>query len=89
MSYQLVKVQKPEGLVSSLFASEAELISAFAELGFEHKGAESRASLRPELQGQPKFSGVCGPMWGGYGGAEGQEPVIRYESWEAYEILSS
>jgi hypothetical protein len=41
--------------------------------------------LRQELRYQPKFDGVYGPMWGGV--MDG-EVCLRYESPEAYEILS-
>jgi hypothetical protein len=60
---------------------------AFGEIGqYEFEGIEERAYLKPELQGQPKFKKLAGPM---YGGEEDGVPVIRYESWEAYERMSA
>lgn len=44
-------------------------------------GENRNKANRSELQGQPIFSGMCGPMWNGNG--------VRYESVEAYAILSS
>lgn len=74
---------------------------------------ESGTHLRPELRGQPRIKGLCGPMWGGWKDADGEsifpindrDPespplsyspsqgpvaavVIRYETWEAYEVYS-
>ena len=49
--------------------------------GYEHIGFNLNGHQRQELQGQPKFKGVLGPMWDGHG-------VIRYETPKAYERLS-
>jgi prefoldin subunit 5 len=62
------------------------LIECFAARGYQHTGDETRTVLRKELQGQPKFQGLCGPMWGGTD--ENGDPVIRYEDWASYEVLS-
>ncbi len=35
---------------------------------------------RIELHNQPKFAGLCGPMWDG--------DKVRYETWEVYDALS-
>ena len=61
-------------------------IECFAARGYQHTGDETRTVLRKELQGQPKFKGLCGPMWGGTD--ENGDPVIRYEDWGSYEVLS-
>lgn len=62
------------------------VIPAMSVRGFEHNGPCTRKSLRPELQGQPMFTGVCGPMWGG---VENGVSVIRYETTAAYRTLSA
>ncbi|PFC08174.1 hypothetical protein CN284_26830 [Bacillus cereus] len=55
------------------------------EIPFLTKGLHESKSTRKELQMQPKFSGFCGPMWGGY--TSDGKPIIRYESTEAYNAL--
>ena len=60
--------------------SAADLIPSMEAKGFKHTGFNSNRSQRAELQGQPKFSGVLGPMWGG--------DHLRYEDQEAYDRLS-
>ena len=58
----------------------------FAEEGYLETGIETGKHLRPELQGQPKFKGLCGPMWGGRD--DKGRPVIRYEDQKTYDSLS-
>lgn len=59
----------------------------FEERGFRFTGQyQTGTQLREELRGQPKFEGLCGPMWGGTT-AEG-DPIIRYEDWDSYNVLS-
>ena len=59
---------------------------AFGEIGqYEFDGIEDRPHLKAELRGHPKFKKLAGPMWNGI---EDGEPVIRYEAWDVYEILS-
>ena len=36
---------------------------------------------RAELDNQPTFKGLCGPMWDG--------GMLRYEGWDVYEMLSN
>ena len=48
--------------------------------------SRGRIARREELIGLPTFSGFCGPMWDGYG--DDDEPVVRYEDWETYRLLS-
>jgi len=62
-------------------------VAAFAARGFQHIGTQNATHLRKELQGQPQFAGLTGPMWGGTD-PDGT-PVIRYEDWESYKVLSS
>lgn len=63
-------------------------VREFAELsGYTFRGwSPQRAGRRPELAGQPLFEGLLGPMYDGLD-ADG-EPVIRYETQDAYDILS-
>ena len=63
----------------------ADTIGAFEDRGYRYRGDETGAHLREELRGQPKFDGLCGPMWGG---TSNGQPVIRYEDWASYELLS-
>lgn len=53
---------------------------------YELTGTYSNPRVRPELQGQPVLNGYMGPM---YNGMENGSHVIRYESLEAFEILSA
>ena len=50
-------------------------------------GRHNSAGTREQLQGQPKFVCVCGPMWEGFG--EDGYAVIRYEDGAAYDSLSN
>lgn len=44
---------------------------------------------REELDNQPQFDGYCGPMWDGTRRWGGEEcGVLRYETWEVYDMLS-
>lgn len=83
MIYRLV--QQVEGRLIATDFNADNFIAAMSVRGFEFNGENRNRSNREELQGQPKFCGVCGPMWGGdeIGGA-----VIRYETVEAYRTLS-
>lgn len=48
-------------------------------------GVEQSSYLRECLQGQPKIKGLCGPM---YDGEHMGYPVVRYESWAVYDMMS-
>lgn len=41
---------------------------------------------REELDNKPEFDGYCGPMWDGMRGPG--RAVLRYETWEVYDMLS-
>lgn len=44
---------------------------------------------RAELDNQPEFDGYCGPMWDGERRWNGERcAVLRYETWEVYDMLS-
>jgi hypothetical protein len=57
------------------------MVPVIEAAGFKFIGFNRSEYGRTELQGIPKFSGLCGPMWG-----DGQ---ICYETWRAYEDISS
>lgn len=64
------------------FASvEAAIAAGFVQDGESRVGGP----LRPMLQGQAKFKGCAGPMYGE--SYEDGEPCLRYEQWEAYNRL--
>lgn len=79
--YQVVFNNPIAGLISERF-SAAQLGPAMAEHGFTQVGVNTNPKHRVELQGQPKFDGLCGPMYGGPG-------VVRYETAAAYSQLSA
>lgn len=60
--------------------------SALGDFGYEFGGFEDSPSLREELLGEPKIKGLCGPM---YDGETDGVPCIRYETLDAYRILSA
>jgi hypothetical protein len=86
MHIQIVYVVN-HSLAQETFETE-DAIADLARRGWTHTGAQGGAPLRAELRGQPKFKGLCGPMWGGNTGPGGA-PVIRYETSEAYSSLSA
>jgi hypothetical protein len=67
-------------LISTLPISIDVFIAIMEEAGYKHVGYSFNSQQRTELQGQPKFEGLIGAMWDG--------DAIRYETAEAYEILS-
>lgn len=75
MKYRLVE----EGKVSEL--NERNLSEVFYQKGFRFIGlTDNDGRLRKELVAQPRFSGLCGPMWDG--------DAIRYETQSVYDSLS-
>lgn len=74
-------VQSIEG---KLIVTEFEidnLIPAMEIRGYAFTRVNTNSRQRAELQGQPMFKGVNGPMWDGN--------AIRYEDTEAYAQLSA
>ena len=67
------------GFTTTEFPIE-RLRAGMEERGFGFTGLNSNPRQRQELQGQPKFKGVVGPMWGG--------DHLRYECPKAYASLS-
>jgi hypothetical protein len=62
--------------VASTFGPEVDLIAAMEVRGFTFTGANNNTRHRAELQGAPKFAGICGPMWDG--------DALRYEDQSSY-----
>ena len=79
MQYQFVFTV--DGRVMATEFSDNNVYSAMEVRGHNFVRMENGRHLREELRGQPVFSGVFGPMYGGPG-------CVRYETHEAYEILS-
>lgn len=80
MKYELVQSIDGDFIVTKL--TTENLIPAMEIRGYELTSYNRNRSHRAELQGQPKFSGLCGPMYGGPG-------VIRYECTKANDQLSA
>lgn len=81
MKYRLVQCIEEGRLVATEFDNLEALLAECEVRGFELAGLHRSDWGREELQGQPKFTELCGPMWGG--------DAIRYEDVEAYRILST
>lgn len=78
MSYRIV-----QSVEDRLIVTEPTDIIAWANVaGVAITGYNHNPHQRPELQGHPKLSGFCGPMWDGNG-------IIRYEDVAAYRTLSA
>lgn len=74
-------IQCVDGLwIKSEFGPEVDLIAAMEVRGYAFAKLNNNPSQRAELQGQPKFQGVNGPMWDG--------DAIRYECPAAYAAPS-
>lgn len=83
MIYKLVS--QIDGRLSVETFTADNIIPAMEVRNYQFNGLCHRKSLRAELQGQPMFQGVLGPMWGG---TENDKPVVRYETTQAYNTLS-
>ena len=79
MQYRLI--QNVDGQMICTTGDVKDAIPAFDVRGYRHTGFNQSAVQRPELQGQPKFDGLAGPMWDG--------DAIRYEDWATYNTLSA
>lgn len=63
------------------FDNRADLIKFMEGKGFKHTGDNESKANRIELQGQPKFNNMVGPMYDGGG-------RVRYETRELADALS-
>lgn len=80
-------VQLVEGTWGVADFTDENVIPAMEVRGFKFAGMQPpRGPLREELVGQPMFSRVIGPMWGG---VENGAVVVRYEDQNAYDRLST
>jgi hypothetical protein len=73
MKYQIVDGNK-NPVLNSIDEVEA--------LGYKMSGYNLNTYNRAELQNQPVFAKLCGPMW------SGSADVMRYETSEMNDILS-
>lgn len=78
MKYRLI--QNVEGKWLNTELTDENLHAALEVRGFEFIGLQTGNHLRKELQGEPMFSGLIGPMWDG--------DAVRYEDQAAYDRLS-
>jgi hypothetical protein len=79
MEYQIVQTVDGKLTLSTV---KPENIGAWCEVrGFTLVGQCKRRGIRPELHGQPVFSGLLGPMYGGQG-------IVRYEDPATYDAMS-
>lgn len=79
VSARLIQMIDGEFLRSD-FGPEVDLVAAMEIRGYAFVGLNSNPRQRVELQGQPKFRGLAGPMWDG--------DAIRYEDAPANDALS-
>lgn len=86
--FQLVQLVDKR-LLSDLFdpAEGRDPMTAFSIRGFHFAGPTTNNRLRAELRDRPRFTGLCGPMWGGL--SDDGRPIIRYETQDAYNVLSA
>lgn len=80
MKYKLV--QRIDDRFVETTGDMTNVVVAFEVRGFTFTGINANPRQRLELQGQPKFSGLCGPMYDG-------PDFIRYEDQDAYRVLSN
>jgi hypothetical protein len=80
---QVIKAQVVLTVEGLTFVHDVDLdnLDAFMEVrGYPFTKLNDNRGQRAELIGQPKFQGVCGPMWNG--------DRIRYECPETYAQMS-
>ena len=79
---------KVQMIFNDMTNQEFESVEAVIAAGFVQDGlSRVGGPQRPMLQGQPKFKGCAGPMYGR--SYESGEDCLRYEQWEANERLSA
>ncbi|MFJ8528608.1 hypothetical protein [Bacillus sp. NPDC094106] len=76
--YEVISDTK-SGMKREEFHSVDEITSKYTLNGFKEH------AMKQELQGQPRFFGLLGPM---YNGVKNGVPVIRYETQVVYNALS-
>ena len=80
--YTVVGLVTSSGRPFSVEASKEYFVATMKKKGFDFLKWNDSPKQRPELQGQPRFKGLAGPLWGGP--AQG----IRYETPASYKALS-
>jgi hypothetical protein len=80
IKFKLVTM-KDGSMVAEIYHTPEALAAAVRRLGGHQTGVEESTRRRVELQGQPIFNNLLGPMYDGPG-------TIRYEDSAAYDILS-
>jgi hypothetical protein len=87
MKYRIVQVLSIDGKREWLVTDVDDIEPAMAARNAPVVGMSSKnGPLREELRGLPVFKGFAGPSWGGI---EDGETIVRYEDWNAYNILST
>jgi len=83
MRYRFINADEQGQLCQMEFTAldTDQAIAKAAAIGFQFKDYNANRAQRAELQQQPKFSGMLGPMWDG--------DAIRYENNAAYEKFSA
>lgn len=79
MTYRLI--QAVDGQFVTTDFTAANVLAGMEVRGFAFQKLNTNPSQRAELQGEPKFAGLCGPMYGGDG-------ILRYEDAAAYAAAS-
>lgn len=78
-----MKVRLIQTVDGSLIKSEFDIANIYECMevrGYAFTHLSTNTRVRAELQNQPQFSGLCGPMWDG--------DAIRYEDQAANDTLS-
>lgn len=81
--YKIVRVMEGGTWTTTL---TNDIMQFAKEEGYAFLNFVANDHNRRELQGQPRFVGLCGPM---YDGEKGGVAIVRYECPVAYEIMSS
>ena len=79
MRYRLVRRVEEQFVVEEF--DQGQLLPAMEARGFTPSHLNTNHRQRPELQGQPIFGALCGPMWDG--------DAVRYEDTAANDVLST
>lgn len=78
-------------LAGEMPLEKAELLTVRRSEDLSRERAQGALVHRAELDNRPKFSGYAGPMWNGTrrDGITGEDiGILRYETWEVYDMLS-
>lgn len=65
---------------------EAEKLTEARSKDWSKERALGHCVPKAELDNRPKFKGYAGPMWDGE--RAGGIAILRYETWEVYDMLS-